>query len=97
MSKLNISVDISKELSYVYEAISLTRKLINCQVPVIGFTGAPWTLMGYMIEGGGSSTMTKAKSWLYNYPEQSKNLLQLLVYIYIYIYVMCCSCCYVNK
>lgn len=48
------------------------------QVPLIGFTGAPWTLMCYMIEGGGSKTMSKAKKWLYKYPEESKKLLQLL-------------------
>lgn len=47
-------------------------------MPLIGFTGAPWTLMCYMIEGGGSKTMSKAKKWLYKYPEESKKLLQIL-------------------
>ena len=40
-------------------------------VPLIGFCGGPWTLFGYMIEGGGTKTCSKAKRWLYNYPEGS--------------------------
>ena len=47
-------------------------------MPLIGFTGAPWTLMGYMIEGGGSKTQAKAKKWLYAHPEASHGLLGLL-------------------
>lgn len=39
------------ELSYVYEAINLTRRTLDGQCPLIGFSGAPWTLMSYMIEG----------------------------------------------
>jgi uroporphyrinogen decarboxylase len=42
---------------------------------LIGFCGAPWTLMAYMIEGGGSKTFQKAKEWLYRWPEESKQLL----------------------
>ena len=37
-----------------------------------------WTLMSYMIEGGGSTTLSKSKSWLYRYPEDSHKLLQML-------------------
>jgi len=43
---------------------------------LIGFCGAPWTLMAYMIEGGGSKTFQLAKTWLFKYPEESKALLQ---------------------
>ena len=73
--RLKENVDVSKELGYVYEAITQTRHALNGEVPLIGFVGAPWTLMAYMIEGGGSKTLQKAKSWLYKYPEESKALL----------------------
>lgn len=66
------------KLTYVFEAISLTRKQLADRVPLIGFCGAPWTLMAYMIEGGGSKTFTKAKRWLYEYPRESHQLLQLI-------------------
>ena len=41
-------------------------------------SGAPWTLMSYMIEGGGSTTQSKAKKWLYAHPSASEELLGLL-------------------
>eukprot|EP01104_Vermistella_antarctica_P010842 TRINITY_DN2934_c0_g1_i1.p1 TRINITY_DN2934_c0_g1~~TRINITY_DN2934_c0_g1_i1.p1 ORF type:complete len:403 (+),score=83.51 TRINITY_DN2934_c0_g1_i1:80-1288(+) len=63
-------------LQYVFDAITLTRHRLEGKVPLIGFTGAPWTLMAYMIEGGGSKTFAKAKGWLYRYPEEAKDLLQ---------------------
>ena len=69
-------IDVDSSLSYVYEAITLTRKKLNGRVPLFGFIGAPWTLMAYMIEGGGSKTLSKAKSWLFNHPKQSHVLLQ---------------------
>ena len=76
IKKLKMSVDIKKELGYVMDAISLTRRELNGRVPLFGFIGAPWTLLAYMIEGGGSKTLTKAKGWLYKYPQETKNLLQ---------------------
>lgn len=76
--RLNFTCDVKKELRYVYDAITLTRKTLDGKVPVIGFAGAPWTLMVYMIEGGSSKTYSKAKSWLYKYPSESRKLLQLL-------------------
>ncbi|KAF6018592.1 UROD [Bugula neritina] len=78
MEKLDFKCDVTKSLSYVYEAITLTRIKIDGQCPLLGFAGAPWTLMGYMIEGGGSKTFSKVKKWLYCYPEASHKLLQLL-------------------
>jgi len=66
------------DLSYVFDAITLTRKRLEGKVPLLGFTGAPWTLMSYMIEGKGSKTLSKAKKWLYTHPEASMKLLQLL-------------------
>lgn len=75
IKKLQKDVDVHKELGYVFEAITQTRKALNGEVPLIGFCGAPWTLFAYMIEGGGSKTFQKAKSWLFQYPEESKALL----------------------
>uniref|UniRef100_A0A8C3TS66 Uroporphyrinogen decarboxylase n=1 Tax=Catharus ustulatus TaxID=91951 RepID=A0A8C3TS66_CATUS len=76
--KLRQKVDVTAELGYVFQAITLTRHTLEGKVPLIGFSGAPWTLMSYMIEGGGSTTMAKAKSWLYRHPEASHRLLRLL-------------------
>nr|XP_056700764.1 uroporphyrinogen decarboxylase [Euleptes europaea] len=76
--KLRQKVDVAAELGYVFKAITLTRHKLEGKVPLIGFSGAPWTLMTYMIEGGGSNTMAKAKAWLYRHPEASHRLLMLL-------------------
>lgn len=67
--------DVHEELGYVYEAIALTRRLLDGRVPLIGFAGAPWTLVAYMIEGGGSKQFAKSKRWLYAYPDEAKRLL----------------------
>jgi uroporphyrinogen decarboxylase len=75
VGKLRQIVDVDKELGYVFQAITQTRIALNGEVPLIGFCGAPWTLFAYMIEGGGSKTFTKAKTWLFKYPEESKALL----------------------
>ncbi|RNA01074.1 uroporphyrinogen decarboxylase [Brachionus plicatilis] len=83
ISKLNKDCDVTKELSYVFEAITLTRHTLQGKVPLIGFSGAPWTLMSYMIEGGGSTTQSKAKAWLYKYPEESHELLKILTNVII--------------
>uniref|UniRef100_A0A8D0GGB6 Uroporphyrinogen decarboxylase n=1 Tax=Sphenodon punctatus TaxID=8508 RepID=A0A8D0GGB6_SPHPU len=76
--KLRQKVDVAVELGYVFQAITLTRHKLGGKVPLIGFSGAPWTLMSYMVEGGGSNTMAKAKAWLYRHPEASHRLLALL-------------------
>lgn len=77
LGRLTIEGAVTR-LSYVGDAITMMRHKLDGKVPLIGFTGAPWTLMGYMIEGGGSKTMSKTKSWLTKYPEDSKRLLTIL-------------------
>jgi uroporphyrinogen decarboxylase len=67
-----------KDLDYVYKAITLTRQKLNGRVPLIGFCGAPWTLLCYMVEGGGSKLFIQSKTWVYKYPQASKDLLQKL-------------------
>ncbi|KAI0771482.1 uroporphyrinogen decarboxylase [Trametes elegans] len=75
VERLTKNVDVNKELGYVYEAITQTRHALNGEVPLIGFSGAPWTLFSYMIEGGGTKTFQKCKAWLFKYPEESQALL----------------------
>lgn len=71
-------VNIPQRLNYVYQAITVTRHALDGKCPLIGFSGAPWTLMCYMVEGGGSKTMSNAKKWLYQNPIVSHELLDLL-------------------
>ena len=75
----NISTpDVHDNLSYVFEAIKITKSELKGKVPLIGFAGAPWTIFAYMIEGQGSKTFSKAKSFLYREPELSHQLLGLI-------------------
>lgn len=75
IARLKRTVNVEEELGYVFQAITRTRRALNGQVPLIGFCGAPWTLFAYMVEGGGSKQFTRAKTWLFGYPEESKKLL----------------------
>lgn len=67
--------DPTKDLKYVLDAISLTKKELNGRVPVIGFAGAPWTILTYMVEGQGSKSFSKVKKLIYGNPELAHNLL----------------------
>ncbi|XP_025788021.1 uroporphyrinogen decarboxylase isoform X5 [Puma concolor] len=69
---------IFSDILVVPQAITLTRQQLAGRVPLIGFAGAPWTLMTYMVEGGSSSTMAQAKRWLYQRPQASHKLLRIL-------------------
>jgi len=73
---LTKEVDVAAELDYVYKAITMTRHKLKGRVPLFGFCGAPWTLLCYMVEGGGSKLFVQTKTWIYKYPQASKNLLQ---------------------
>lgn len=72
------AIDVDKELGYVFKAITLTRHRLQGHAPLIGFAGAPWTLMSYAVEGHGSKTWDKAKAWLYSHPEASHRLLSTI-------------------
>jgi uroporphyrinogen decarboxylase len=69
-------VEAVAELQYVAEAIKITKRELNGRVPVIGFAGAPWTLLSYMVEGKGSKTFSKARKMLYSEPLIAHALLQ---------------------
>src|SRR5215217_3449511 len=68
--------NIEEKLKYVTDALSLTKKELNGRVPLIGFAGAPWTILCYMVEGKGSKTWDKAKQFAYTQPALAKQLLQ---------------------
>lgn len=70
-----------EKLKYVLDALSLTKKELNGRVPLIGFAGAPWTILCYMIEGKGSKTWDKAKQFAYTEPELAHSLLQKITLI----------------
>lgn len=74
-------VDVKTELDYVYQAITLTRQKLAGRVPLIGFCGAPWTLLCYMVEGGGSKIFKEVKTWIYKHSKESQVLLQKLATI----------------
>src|SRR3982750_3011421 len=75
IDELNTS-NAKEHLKYVLDALSLTKKELNGRVPLIGFAGAPWTILCYMIEGKGSKTWDKAKQFAYTQPELAHALLQ---------------------
>src|SRR5436190_11672290 len=65
-----------QNLSYVYDALKLTKKELNNRVPLIGFAGAPWTILCYMVEGKGSKSFDKAKQFCFSNPALAHSLLQ---------------------
>jgi len=71
----DIRVAAGPELQYVYDAIKLVKRELNNRIPLIGFAGAPWTLLSYMVEGQGSKTFAKARKFLYQQPEAAHSLL----------------------
>lgn len=69
-------IDVHEELGYVFDAVRLIRSELDGRVPLIGFTGSPWTLMTYMVEGGGSKDFKFAKGMLHCEPRASHQLLE---------------------
>ncbi len=70
--------DMEQELGYVMNAIRLARRELNGQVPLIGFSGSPWTLACYMVEGGASKDFAKVKGMLFDQPGLMHALLDIL-------------------
>jgi uroporphyrinogen decarboxylase len=69
--------DMAGELRYVMDAVSLIRRELGGRVPLIGFSGSPWTLACYMVEGGGSENYSKIKAMLLNEPAALHKLLNV--------------------
>ncbi|MBZ9787152.1 uroporphyrinogen decarboxylase [Psychroflexus sp. CAK57W] len=68
--------DVYEELGYVYEAIKMTKKELNDEVPLIGFAGSPWTIFCYCVQGQGSKNFDKAKEFCFTEPQMAHELLQ---------------------
>ena len=69
--------DIGKDLKYVTDAVSQIRKTLDGRVPLIGFSGSPWTLSCYMVEGGGSDDYAKVKTLMYKEPKLMHHILDI--------------------
>lgn len=70
--------DVKDTLHYVFDALRLTKQTLAGRVPLIGFAGAPWTLLCYMVQGKGSKTFDEAKGFCFQQPEVAHQLLQML-------------------
>lgn len=75
----NLAVpDPADELRYVTDAVSLIRQELSGRVPLIGFSGSPWTLATYMVEGGTSKDFSKVKGLMYEKPKDMEHLLNVV-------------------
>lgn len=70
--------DMATDLGYVMDAVSTIRKDLNGRVPLIGFSGSPWTLATYMIEGGSSKTYAIIKAMMFDQPAILHHILDVL-------------------
>jgi|TARA_B100000242_G_scaffold222950_1_gene163775 uroporphyrinogen decarboxylase len=68
--------DVDDNLNYVFEAIRLSKQMIDNRVPLIGFAGSPWTVLCYMVQGQGSKNFDIAKSFCFSQPEAAHMLLE---------------------
>jgi len=70
--------DVEEELGYVMAAVSMIRRELAGKVPLIGFSGSPWTLATYMVEGGGTKDFAKVKGMMFDRPDLMHKLLDKL-------------------
>lgn len=70
--------DPNQELQYVMNAVSTIRRELKGSVPLIGFSGSPWTLATYMVEGGSSKTFSKLKAMAFGEPQTLHKLLDVV-------------------
>ncbi len=68
--------DVREKLNYVFEAVKMTKSQLNGKVPLIGFSGSPWTLLTYLIEGGSSKNFGKTKKFILNERKAAHQLLE---------------------
>jgi uroporphyrinogen decarboxylase len=66
-----------EKLRYVFDAVTSIRRALNGRVPLIGFSGSPWTLACYMVEGAGSDDYRQVKTMLYSRPDLMHRMLEI--------------------
>ena len=71
--------DLAEKWVPVGKAVALTRERLPAETALIGFAGAPWTLMTYMVEGGSSKDYAKSRNWLWGHKKQTDRLITLLI------------------
>lgn len=74
---LKLTVPDMEKLQYVFNAVSSIRKALNGRVPLIGFSGSPWTLATYMVEGKGGTDFLNTKKLMYARPELLHHILEV--------------------
>lgn len=79
-AKILRDIDPTKELQYVMDALRVTKESLAGRVPLIGFSGSPWTLLTYMVEGKGSKTYSTIKKFIYNEPRLAHELLEKIAH-----------------
>ncbi len=72
-----LAVPDMDKLRYVFDAVTSIRQALNGRVPLIGFSGSPWTLACYMVEGGGSDDYRQVKALMYSRPDLMHHILQI--------------------
>ncbi len=72
-----LEVPDMNKLRYVFDAVASIRKALNGRVPLIGFSGSPWTLACYMVEGAGSDDYRLVKTMLYSRPDLMHRMLEI--------------------
>lgn len=70
--------DAAEKLHYVMEALTITRQRLDGRATLIGFAGAPWTILCYMIEGRGSKDFARVKQFCYTNPVEARHLLDVI-------------------
>ncbi|MCH8525183.1 MAG: uroporphyrinogen decarboxylase [Balneolales bacterium] len=70
--------DVADRLHYVMEALTITRKRLDGRAALIGFAGAPWTILCYMVEGRGSKDFARVKQFCYTEPDAARHLLNVI-------------------
>ena len=79
--ELDLPENVEEKLSYVFEAVKMTKKELPDNIPLIGFAGSPWTILCYMVQGSGSKNFDIAKSFCFENPELAKMLLSKITSI----------------
>lgn len=72
------AINTAKDLPYVTDAVTMIRQELNGRVPLIGFSGSPWTLATYMVQGGSSKDFRETKTMAFTQPELMHQLLSVL-------------------